>query len=497
MTLTPEQISEYRKSYGLESNNKAGATSTPISADDRINRLRSLAEPSNSPLDTVVNQSKRPGIVQSIAQGVAQPFLRGASSIAGIGTALTGGDVSKINKEGINYGYFGKAQPVGAGFDVRNNVSQNIKPILSATGTGAEVAATIGGGSVGAAKTIAGKAAQIGGLSAVSGGGASLARGDSRGDVMKNALFAGTIGAVLGGGAGVVGKAGGKIIKNAPRGLYNTAIKTDLTDTKNALKFNGKTLGEELIERGVAGSDRKLFRTAKLRLNSSEDELQRLLKDSKQLIHREDLDNYLDPLIERYRNTPGLGPEIDNVKEILKELPERFSLAQANVYKRNIYNALTDTAFRIDPSLSPKREVMKSLAKGLRQEIEDRSSLEVGPDVIRNINKDLSVYGRLQDRMIDKIARANKNNIIGLGDYATLGVGAGVGAITGGGATIGALGLQGAKRVLGSTTVKTGTAIGLNKLGKILEKAPTDKAGKISKTTLINILKQDFGMKSE
>src|SRR3954470_20905025 len=81
---------------------------------------------------------KQPGLLQGMAQGIAHPFLKGLSSlgtignsIAGLGDALIGDTAGaqkrneaadKINTQGADYGWLGKATPIGAGFDIRKSV---------------------------------------------------------------------------------------------------------------------------------------------------------------------------------------------------------------------------------------------------------------------------------------------------------------------------------------------------------------------------------------
>lgn len=361
---------------------------------------------------------------------------------------------------------------------------------LQVTGDIAAGAALVGGVKLPPAKTILGAAGQLGALGAVSGAGGAAASGGGTGDIIKSAILSGTIGAALGAGTKVAGKAVTALTKKAPAKIYNTTIKTSLPDTKAAVRYGGKTLGDDLVERGVTGSDKQLFKKAATAIQENETKLQGILSKSKQTISRDEIAPYLDDLISKKGATPGLAADVETVKAILNEYPKQIPIAKANEIKRNLYNALTDTAFRLDPSLTTKREAMKAIAKGIKTEIENKTATEVGTGVVKGINKELAVFGKLQDRALDKIARVNKNNLLGLGDMFALGSGAALGAATGGSSIVGAAFVEGLKRALGNTAVMTRGAVVLDRLGKYLDKLPTDEAGKISKAALIQLLNE-------
>lgn len=333
-------------------------------------------------------------------------------------------------------------------------------------------------------------AAQFAGLGAIGAGAQSAADGGGVRDIYKSAMLGGTIGGVLGGTLGVAGKTVSTLTKRAPAKIYNTAIKTPLPDTKKAIMFNGKTLGEELVRRGVKGSDEGLFKRAISEIEINENKLQGILSKSNKTISRNEIAPYLDDLINTKQATPGLADEVEKIKSVLMEFPENIKIDQANQVKRNLYKALDDIAFKVDPNLSTKKEAMKAVAKGIKAEIEKKTADEVGDGVVRGINQELAVFGKLKDRALDKIARANKNNLLGLGDMFAMGSGAAVGAATGGGAIVGGAAFEGAKRAAGSTGVMSRAAVGLDRLGNLIEKLPTDSAGRVSKAAVIKLLSQ-------
>lgn len=349
--------------------------------------------------------------------------------------------------------------------------------------------ATVAGAKLPLKGSIVKTATKVGGLSALGATGEAMADKKDVSDILKSAITAGVIGGALTGTVGVVGKGVNTLTKKAPANIYNSAIKANKAETKAAIKYGGKTLGDELVERGITGSDKSLLSKSITKLQENEDKLQNILGMSKQTISRTELSSYLDDLVKTKQATPGLGDDVEKVKGILQEFPNEVPIAQANQIKRNLYNALTDVAFKIDPSLSTKKEAMKALAKGIKNEIERKTEIEVGKDVVKNINKELSVFGRLQDRVLDKLATKSKNNLLGLTDYITLGGGIGYGASEGTPEAFATgLGAVALKKGLTSTLTKTNVAVKLNKIGNIIERIPTDKAGNISKAALITAL---------
>lgn len=414
------------------------------------------------------------------------PVLKGISDF--VGTTGLG--------KGIAQGIFLKFTPEGK--NLLNLVSQgqikqeDVENIIGKTATTKEIlgsaigaATTIGGFGLkavkgGSALSRIGKAsAQLGGLGAISGGAGALQNNGDTGDILRGAMLGGTIGAAVGGTL----QAGGEILKgiskNVPKSLYNTSIKPTLDENRRAIKYGGKTLGEKLLDRGVVGSDKALLKKSLTNLEANESALQGILKgQSDKMITRAELSTYLDDIINVKNATPGLADDVEGIRRVLYEFPESVTLEQANAIKRNLYTALRDVSFKLDPSLSTKKEAMKGLAKGIKSEIEKK----VGGETVKKLNQELSVYGRLYDRIVDKLARSQRNNLLGLGDF-------GAGIL--GGAASGGLGVPGAivgKKIIGSTAMKTGAGLTVKKISDLVNKLPTDVSGKISKTALLKLI---------
>jgi hypothetical protein len=235
-------------------------------------------------------------------------------------------------------------------------------------------------------------------------------------------------GAVIGGAIPVVGKAIGKVAskarkavtQNLPESLMNHAVKPTLNELKKNIKTGSETLGKELLDESVSGSPKKLLKISDSKLTSLESELQSALKSSKGTITREKLRPYFEDTIKTLQQTPGSKDAVLKVEDLLVDVPETMSLETANVIKRNLYSRLRDVAYKIDPSLSDKANAMKVLARGLKVEIENNSD---NPELIKSINKKLSIYGRLEDRVVDILARDGRNNMVGLTDTILGGAG--------------------------------------------------------------------------
>lgn len=319
--------------------------------------------------------------------------------------------------------------------------------------------------------------------------GATAIQEESTEDFFKNAITFGSLSAA--------GDAVGAVLKNLGKPaakLYNTAIKPTLDENRKAIKFGGKTLGEELLDRGMSGSEKSLKNQAITNINKAEDQLQTILASSNKTIKRKEILPYIDDLKKTFKDTPGMIDEVEKIEKVVMQFPKEVPLAKANEIKRNMYNSLRDVAFKIDPSLSTKKEAMKAVAKGIREQIE----VKVGGDTVKNLNKELSVNGRLYDRIIDKMARENRNNILGLSD---IGIGvAGIASGLGGDGGIGQASITGlisvlVKKGLASTTAKTKGAVALKKIGSAIDSVPVDAAGKVSKVAIYKAITEAFSKK--
>lgn len=323
-----------------------------------------------------------------------------------------------------------------------------------------------------------GKAAVIG-KNALTGAGFGAASG-----LEKNRSTKGIIGSTIGGGivGGALGVAtvGLKALKDfvsvtTPKWLMDKAVKPTLDEARKSIKLGNETLGDELLKEGVSGSPEKLLKISESKLNTLEDELQKIISSSEvadKRITRDSLAPYIKELSEAKAGTPGLQGDVQRIKNVFDSIPEEMTLQEANVMKRRIYNELRDVSYKLDAKLSTKGKVLKSIARGLKEQIE----VSVGGDTVKSINQRLSLYGRLENRIVDQMARSMRNNAFGLTDAI----------LTSGGlatmnplGVLAGLGAAGVKHAAGSTGFRTGAAqrlsklrnFGNGKIGKTLEGA--------------------------
>lgn len=230
-------------------------------------------------------------------------------------------------------------------------------------------------------------------------------------------------GAVIGAGIGVVGlmaKAAKDFIgAKVPEWIMNKAVKPALQDLKKNVKYGTKTLGRELLDEGVKGGPKKLLQIADDKLTSLEDELQTVLTNpnlAEARISRQQIRPYLNDLITTKKGVPGLAGEAQKIEGVWKSMPEQMTLQEANQMKRRIYNELRDVSYKLDAKLGVKAAALKQIARGLKVEIENT----VGGTVVQDINRKLSIYGRLENAMVDQLAREMRNNGISLTDAILL-----------------------------------------------------------------------------
>jgi hypothetical protein len=301
-----------------------------------------------------------------------------------------------------------------------------------------------------------GKLAQVAknaGLGVGFGAASGLEKNRSASGVVGSATGGALVGAGIG-ATGLLAKAAKDFVGNkVPEYLMNKAVRPSLDDLKKSVKFGGPTLGKELLDEGVKGGPKKLLEIADNKLNQLEDDLQSLLDVNSETlgktISRDQLGPYLNDLIKQKAGTPGLEGQARKVVEIFNSIPESMTLSEANVMKRRIYTELRDVGYKLDPKLGLRGSALKGIAKGLKKEIEGA----VGGDTVPDLNKKLSIYGRLEDSIVDQLAREMRNNGLGLTDAILLS-----------GGQTGVLALL---RNLG-TRAQTYSAQGLKKTGEVL-----------------------------
>jgi hypothetical protein len=323
-----------------------------------------------------------------------------------------------------------------------------------------------------------GLAAQVAKNAAI-GAGFGAAGGLNDNKNLKGIIGSTAVGAGLGAAIPLAGAAVSKIKEKlttvVPEYLMNHAVKPTLDELRKNIKYGSSTLGKELVQEGAKGSATGLLKISDRELTSNEAQLQKILTDSTATIKREELAKYLKPAIKKLQNTPGAAKEATKFTDVLSEFPEEVSLAQANEMKRNIYNELRDVAYRIDPSLSKTKEAMKVLASGIKTEIENKSG---NPELVRGLNKKLSIYGRLEDRVVDQLARSNRKAMVSLRDTIL-----GAEGFTHPLAFAALIG----EKTAGSTRALTNAAVGLSKMKNVGSGRVAQVAKNVAKRTVLNL----------
>lgn len=264
----------------------------------------------------------------------------------------------------------------------------------------------------GGAKAVLGKNALLGaGYGAASG----LEKNRTTSGVIGSAVGGALVGTAIG-GIGLLAKSAKDFLTTkTPEWVMNKAVKPALQDLKKNVKYGSNTLGKELLEDGVKGGPKKLLEIAESKTVEFENQLQKELTNpalSEARITREKIVPYLKDFIEQKAGTPGASGDVKRIQNIIDTIPDTMTLPEANIMKRRIYKELRDVAYKLDAKLGVKANALKQIASGLKTEIEN----EVGGTIVKDINQKLSIYGRLENSMVDQLAREMRNNGISLTD---------------------------------------------------------------------------------
>lgn len=445
--------------------------------DPRAEQVRQLLQSQNldanpAPASSAVNALDEPNKAVEFGKGVGKSVLSTLQGASDIGQGMLGSVTEKIGlgrperaalPENLTTATNG-AQKAGK---ITGDIAQLIIPGTNGLKV-AQVAKSTGLGT----KLVAAIAKEA--PSAITASGITAAQEGSTENMLRDALLFGTLSKV----GSALGKVKDVATKTLPGKIVDTAIKPSLDDARKAILYKGKSIGQELLDRGITGGDRKILNVAIKNINKAEDKLQTILAGSKETISRNEIAKYLTSLAKKKQATPGLSAEVEKIQKVLMDFPETISIKEANVMKRNLYTALSDTAFKLDASMATQKEAMKAIAKGIKSEIE-KKTVEFGDDTVKALNQDLSVFGRTRDAIVDKLARGERNNLLGLGD---IGAGA-VGAVTAG--APGAAAIVAGKMAAGSTLVKTKSAMALKRVGAALDKT----GNKLNATTKAAVMK--------
>ncbi len=437
---------------------------------------------------------KYPSYVEIIKKEEAEPeivdkFLEGHKVIKGISNFLGTTGVGKGLAQGIFYLFTpeGKelAKDVKSGKldkkylnDVMGEIATPKEIVGSAIQTGV-TAATAGIGKMGTGIKGLAKAAGVGtALSGTSAIGKGLEENKTVSKAITGAIPSAIIGGVLFSGSYLVGRGLEKMTKSAPNRLYKAAIKQSPQDLKKEILNKSPELSKQLLEKGIKGNDNKILSQSVVALNNMEKQISGELKNvGTKTVDTKKIASSLDDLIAKYKNVFG-----DDGAKAITEIKDNviskktLNISDALKLKRDIYSLLSDNAFNIDATLSQKAGASRIVGNALMSEISKQSP------VIGKITKDQQMWLRTLNAIAGKLPAEQRSNIISLSDAVLAGWAIGGGRV---GGLVGAAG----KKVFQTTTFQTNLGFVLDRIGKGLDKLPTDTAGKISKEAVINLLK--------
>lgn len=250
--------------------------------------------------------------------------------------------------------------------------------------------------------------------------------------------------------------------------------KADLAAEEAGRKPN---LSQQMIEKGVRGSDEKIITDGTTKLINLEKNIQATLERNKNTaINTVDLVRSLDDMVRRKRNIFGQAGvnAINEFKKNLMAKGEKIGVIEANQLKRDIYKELSDAAFNKE-TLPQGKEMLRTIASQLRSSI-----AKAVPSVAR-LTKDQQFYIRMLDNIESRMRGMQKLNELGLSDTIFAATAIGTGEPT-------ALAAGLIKRGVERTTFRTNSAVALNKINDLVKNLPTDSAGRVSKQVLMNLI---------
>lgn len=288
--------------------------------------------------------------------------------------------------------------------------------------------------------------------------------GVDAGEVVKETALGG-----VGGVAGkVIGRIGSKLLPKITTGpaerLMGGVFKESIKSTKAGIA-GGKSLASEALERGMKGNTEGIYATAVSKIDEAENALQSLLMGSSKKVDVSKIEKTVAPMVKEFMqsgNTTAAKAITDRIAAIKLANGGSIPAAAANQIKRSLYD---EASRAYGTEASAGMEGIKAIARGLKEGLDDIPG-------VKQINKDLSFFGRTRDSMLDKMTRSQRNNMFGIGDTII-----GAGGLAGGmGAPAAAT--IGIKHALGSTTAKTSVAQVLKKVGQVATLPAMETTGK-------------------
>lgn len=475
--LTPEQITAVRTAAGASPTLPAeGAPTQSLSDRLGLNKPTSsvdskssfFSDPNNLNLTSLT--AKGISALGSVMPG--QKVGEAIGTLGGYGTTAIGEKMGLMPKGSTENYDTSAPSPMEVGGDI------------------AQGAALVGGLKIPPATSVLGKVAQFGGLSAVSGGGESLAKGEDVKTAAVNAFKSGLTGATVGGAIGLAEKGVNALLDKSPEALYNNALKVT-----QKLKTAGKSPSEFLKDNGVwggLGSIQKASEDGMAKENQVIADAVAKLPGGPNLgeITQTAVDNLSEKLGGLY-DSAELKAMIDKVPVAgLKAVEGEKTVPwyQADLVRSQLGKLIGDPKW-LSSNPSETTQAAQAMYTSLSDAIKQASGTEKNFENLSKWLRTNSVVGRAIDLADSKFGLGLYDVISGTG-------GAVAGGLTGQGnigerlknAAIGGVGGLALERGINSPALKTGVA----QLLTHLDSLPTDSAGRIGKTAVTQLIGRFF-----
>ncbi len=415
-------------------------------------------------------------------QHAAKDALQTASDIGGalfpgtktmgdaLGTAAVGvGQLAGVVPGGMH----GAIQTLASGPTVPQQIGATVAAGASALGTA-------GVGSGGGVLMNALKSAGVG---AAIGGGSAAAQGKDAQSVLGSTA----LGAGVGAGTSLAAN-GVDALANGLRALPQRLIRSATGQSKNDI-LAGKDIAKYVLENKRIGTADSLIKSSQQAIDQADKFIgESLASETTKTVP---LKNIIEDITSSINSSGG---EIDDqgVQAILTSLapqvkrtlmkPE-LTLSEANQLRSQLDSTLGNRAF-ISAQLPYNKGILMDFTNAVREQVKGAA-----PEGTRAAFTTLSKEITLRNLLLNKTAGASRNQIIGLGDLISGGIGGSVGGLPGiiGGAAV--------KRAAESTLTKTGGAVAIHHLDQALSPV-LDQMEPAAKTAVINAIVQAFNQES-
>lgn len=358
---------------------KVGEAPWEIGNARQASAVRQSFPVGQAPWEIQPSSQDSPGFIQSVAQGIAKPFLRLAStarSLPAIALAGTNKEVAEAASKEYDYGYFGKAKTLQ-------------KPVES-IGVGLEAGTTISGFG-GIAKSLAGKVAQFGVMGALTGTGEGLSEGRSGQEVAEQAALGGLFSLGTGGLALGASKAISKLATILPQRVVQGVLpKLKRGDTLEYALNNTKGL-----------STNQIIENSKKSLTQYGSQIDNILSHPDKAHISVSGSDVVQRTLEAFPNSEYTSSEIFG--KLKTQLPSQaktltnlekgsISLKSANILRSKL-DEITYKVAIDSPEVKASKELAGEFGNILREAVKRLAPETVG--VFENYSKEIALYKAL------------------------------------------------------------------------------------------------------